>query len=206
MRRLTLLFAALAALLTHVSVTARATVDFSGKWVFDAEHSSKTQTVYGGAMTSGATTVMPTSREVPLTPVWGERFIAKQDATSLTISRTITPASMAMTTNGVTAPQTKGDPITYSVTYLLDGSERKNMIPSPTLGRPASEMTVTAAWDGDKLVTSTWSAAANGPVRKVIRALHLNADGILLVDLTSPPMAGVAPVASTTTTAYKKEG
>lgn len=184
------------------TLAARATPDFSGTWVYDAEHSSKTQMQLVGTYSSSGTATQ-SFREVPLTPVWGDRFTAKQDATSFTIERTITPMSMARTMNGVTEPQTKGDPVTFAVTYLLDGSERKNSIPSTSLGRPASEMTVTAAWEGDKLVTTTWSAAAPKPF-KTIRAVHLNADGILLVDLTVPPIDGVSASPSTSTTAYKR--
>lgn len=108
-----------------------------------------------------------------------------------------------MTMNGVERPQEFGDPITFSVVYALDGSEGKNTVPSPSLGQRPLEMISTARWQGETLVTATWTAAA-GAARKTVRAMHLTADGVLLVESISTAPEGVSPATSTSTTAYRK--
>lgn len=201
MRRFALLLALAALVPSPASLAARAVPDFSGTWVFDADHSSKTETGYGAEVSNGVMT--RTTREVPLRPIWGDSFTAKQDAKALSITRTITPATPAMTMNGVTTPAKQGESVTYSVTYALDGSETRNTIPSASLGRPATEMIVTATWEGEKLVTATWNPATPS-APKLIRSLRIDANGVLLVDATNLAPAGMTPATSTSTTAYKR--
>jgi hypothetical protein len=149
-------------LLVAASQSAPARPDFSGDWVV-AETASKAGT-QAGALT--------------LTGVFGEKFTARQTATSLTLELSVS---------------TLDRPI--HVVYMLDGTESKNMNPSPVKGGADEPIFSRATWESGKLVIDTrGSQLINGKPRTSRRVLTLNADGTLTVERTAP---GEFPVKST---------
>jgi hypothetical protein len=200
MRRTCLVLTLFAMATAQAAAVTQTRPDFSGAWVFDADHSSKTQIAYVTIVSSDGSRV-PTEREVPLVPTLGNEFKATQDAKTLTIERTLTPTSVPMTINGVTKEPTKGDAVTYRVVYALDGSETRNKAPSPRLGEPEIERVGIATWDGDRLVIKEGrTAPPDAP--KTQRTFRLDVGGILLIETLTPAPNGAPP--AKTTTAYKK--
>ena len=97
--------------------------NFSGTWVFDAD-----------ATQSAATAQRPGSN------IFGESFVARQDANSLTLDITIAAG----------LPPVKA-------TYGLDGKETKNASPPPAPGAAPIVVTATAKWDDDMLIVESKS-------------------------------------------------
>ena len=146
----------------QASSATQARPDFSGDWVV-AETASKAS-AQAGALT--------------LTGVFGEKFTARQTATSLTLELSVS---------------TLDRPI--HVVYMLDGTESKNMNPSPVRGGADQPIFSTATWESGKLVIDTrGSELIDGKPRTSRRVLTLNADGTLTVERTAP---GESPVKST---------
>ena len=113
-----------------------------------------------------------------LTGVFGEKFTAKQTAVSLTLELSVS---------------TLDRPV--HVVYMLDGTESKNMNPSPVKGGADQPIFSTATWESGKLVIDTrGSQLINGKPQTSRRVLTLNADGTLTVERTAE---GQAPVKST---------
>ena len=154
---LTLLAAA-----SPASPTSQARPDLSGEWVV-AETASK-----AGAQTGA----------LALTGIFGERFTAKQTATSLTLELSVS---------------TLDRPI--HVVYMLDGSESKHMNPSSVPGVEDEPLFSRATWESGKLVIDTrGTRLINGTPQTSRRVLTLNADGSLTVVRTAE---GQEPVTST---------
>jgi hypothetical protein len=110
----------------------------------------------------------------------GQSAVIKQDATSLTITRTTQMGE-------------------FTSTYKLDGSPSKNTL---NMGGNAVEQTSTAKWDGGKLLVDTSMSFDGNPV-KLTMTLMLDPTGNLVVESTRPDFqGGGAPV--TTKTTYKK--
>ncbi len=123
MRRVATLLGTAAVVLMATSVYAQAP-DFSGTWTVDAE---KTATANAGAGGRGAGMGGGRGAAAPV--------VFKQDAKTLTITRTMGENQMV-------------------TTYNLDGSPSKNM-GMGRQGGAAPEITSTAKWDGAKLVVTS---------------------------------------------------
>jgi hypothetical protein len=109
---------------------------------------------------------------------FGQEFTAKQDGTSLTITR-----------------QQGGQDVT--AVYKLDGSESKNTV----AGRGGQQEQVsTAKWDGSKLVITTKLDFGGNTVEQV-RSLSMDAFN-LVIEQTQPGRDGGAP--TTSKVVYKK--
>jgi len=99
----------------------------------------------------------------------GEKFTAKQDEKTLTLD--ITAAVI-------------GRPI--HAVYNLDGSETRNMNPSPVAGVPDEPIFSRASWEGEKLVILTrGTTLMKGKPTESKRVLWLNATGQLLIERSS---------------------
>jgi hypothetical protein len=113
-----------------------------------------------------------------LTGIFGEKFTATQTATSLTLELSVS---------------TLDRPI--HVVYMLDGTESKNMNPSPVKGGADEPIFSRATWESGKLVIDTrGTRLTDGKLRTSRRVLTLNADGTLTVERTAE---GESPVQST---------
>ena len=101
----------------------------------------------------------------------GDECVVKQDATTL---------SLAIKFGGGLV----------NAAYKLDGSESRNMSPSP-----AGEVPVIshASWDGGKLVILSTSTQADGVTVATRRVLWIDADGSLIIDRTGTPASVVTP-------------
>jgi hypothetical protein len=109
---------------------------------------------------------------------FGQTFTATQDASKLTITRT-------MGQNDVVS------------TYNLDGSDSKNMVQ----GRGgATEVVSHAKWDGDKIVIST-TRDMNGMSMTTTQTLSSDAAGNLWVETSRPGQGGAM---MTSKVEYKK--
>jgi hypothetical protein len=99
----------------------------------------------------------------------GEKFTAKQDEKTLTLD--ISAAAI-------------GRPI--HVVYNLDGSETKNMNPSPAPGVADEPIFSRASWEGEKLVILTrGTALVKGKPTESKRVLWLSATGQLMIERSS---------------------
>jgi hypothetical protein len=171
-RALTLVAAAAFALTSATGVLAQAKPDFSGKWMMDPA-SAPAPPAGGGGGGGGRGGGRGGGGAG-----FGQEFTAKQDATSLTITR-----------------QQGGQDVT--AVYKLDGSESKNTV----AGRGGQQEQVsTAKWDGSKLVITTKLDFGGNTVEQV-RALSMDA-GNLVIEQTQPGRDGGAP--TTTKVVYKK--
>jgi hypothetical protein len=143
-----------------VSLAAQATPDFSGKWVMDPASApappAGAPAGGGGGGRGGRGGGAG----------FGQEFMAKQDAKTLTITRM------------------QGDQ-TVVATYNLDGSESKNTV----AGRGGQQEQVSkAAWDGAKLViTTTLNFGGNNVEQK--RTLSLEG-GNLVIETVQPGRDG----------------
>jgi hypothetical protein len=109
---------------------------------------------------------------------FGQQFTAKQDASTLTITRM------------------QGDQ-TVTATYNLDGSESKNMV----AGRGGQQEQVSKAmWEGNRLVITTTVNFGGNPVEQR-RVLSMEG-GNLVVEMTNPGRGGGEP--TTTKVVYTK--
>jgi hypothetical protein len=110
-----------------------------------------------------------------LTGIFGETFTAKQTTTTLTLELSVS---------------TFDRPI--HVVYMLDGSESKNLNPSPVKGIADEVIFSRAVWDSGKLVIDTrGTRLINGTPQTSRRVLTLNTDGTLTVERTAqgqPPV------------------
>ena len=110
----------------------------------------------------------------------GQSAVIKQDATSLTITRTTQMGE-------------------FTSIYKLDGTESKNSL---TIQGNAIDQLSKTRWDGGTLHVDTTMSFDGNPVN-VTMALSLDASGNLIVVSTRPDFQnGGAPV--TTKTTYKK--
>jgi hypothetical protein len=129
--------------------------DFSGEWVLLTDRSSST----GRAGTPGYS----------VAGLLGERFVARQDANTLTLE--ITLAALGRPVRAV---------------YRLDGSESRNLNPSVVKGVADEPIVSTASWDADALVIRTrGTTPVDGKVTESRRVIRLDADGRLTIDRTS---------------------
>ena len=150
------------------SAFAQARPDFSGKWVMDPASAPAPPAGGGGGRGGGRGGGAG----------FGQEFEAKQDAATLTITRT------------------QGDQ-TVTAAYKLDGSESKNMV----AGRGGQQEQVSkAAWEGSKLAITT-TVNAGGTAIEQKRLLSLEG-GNLVIEQTAPGRDGGAP--TTTKLVYKK--
>ncbi len=169
MRRNFLIVAVVLMFGAAASLAAQAKPDFSGKWVMDPA-SAPAPPAGGGGVGGGGGRGGGRGGGAG----FGQEFTAKQDATSLTITRM------------------QGDQ-TVTATYKLDGSESKNTV----AGRGGQQEQVSkASWDGAKLVIVTTTQF--GEQRRT-----LSMEGGNLVNETSQPgRDGGAP--TTAKLVYKK--
>ena len=152
------------------SLAAQAKPDFSGKWVMDPASAPAPPAGAGGGGGGGR----GGGRGGGGGAGFGQEFTAKQDATTLTITRM------------------QGDQ-TVTATYKLDGSESKNMV----AGRGGQQEQVSkASWDGAKLVIVTTTQF--GEQRRTISM----EGGNLVVETSQPGRDGGAP--TTAKLVYKK--
>lgn len=124
MRRVATFLGTAAVVLMATSVYAQAP-DFSGTWTLDAEKTAAANPNAGGGRGGGRGGGMGGGR------MGGAPVVFKQDAKTLTITRTMGENQMV-------------------TTYNLDGSPSTNA----GMGRGGGEMTSTAKWDGAKLVVT----------------------------------------------------
>lgn len=130
---------------------AQARPDFSGEWVLARDRSS--QTYQGAVLTS-------------VTGLLGEKFTAKQDARTLTL--TIAAIGREIT-----------------VAYNLDGTESRNLNPGGP-GQPDEPIFSTTAWDGTRLVIHTrGTTLVNGKPIVSRRVMWIDADGLLTIERSS---------------------
>jgi hypothetical protein len=110
--------------------------------------------------------------------VLGERFVAKQDAKMLVLDLTVAAL---------------GRPV--RATYALDGSESKNMNPSPSSDVADEPIFSRVSWEGARLVILTrGTRLVNGKPIESKRVLTLGNDGTLTIERTSdgqPPSRSV---------------
>ena len=110
----------------------------------------------------------------------GQEATIKQDASSLTITRTTQMGE-------------------FTSTYKLDGTESKNTL---NMGGNAVEQISTAKWDGAKLVVKTSMSFDGNPVQ-LSMTMALDPSGNMLIESTRPDFqGGGAPI--TTKATYKK--
>jgi hypothetical protein len=146
------------AILLSVSAFTQ-TPNFAGKWTVVADPAAP-----GGGRGGGL----------------GQEAMIKQDATSITITRS-TPMGE------------------FTSTYKLDGSESRNTI---TIQGNAIEQVSKAKWDGAKLTVDTAMSFDGKPVQLTM-TMGLDPSGSLVVESTRPDFqGGGAPV--TTKMTYKK--
>ena len=151
------------------SLAAQAKPDFSGKWVMDPASAPAPPAGAGGGGGGGGRGGGRGGGAG-----FGQEFTAKQDATTLTITRM------------------QGDQ-TVTATYKLDGSESKNTV----AGRGGQQEQVSkATWDGAKLVIVT--TTQGGEQRRTI-AME---GGNLVIETSQPGRDGGAP--TTAKLVYKK--
>jgi hypothetical protein len=151
------------ALLLAATTFAQGRPDFTGNWIFDEAKSAN----------------MDANGKVTLARMLGDRFQARQDAATLTL--TITSGGLKVT-----------------AIYQLDGSESRNMSPDGA-GRPDVAVISRASWEGDKLVirsTSTSEAGDKPLTIESVRTLWLDASGSLILDRTGTPASEVPPTRS----------
>ena len=151
------------------SLAAQAKPDFSGKWVMDPASAPAPPAGAGGGGGGGGRGGGRGGGAG-----FGQEFTAKQDATTLTITRM------------------QGDQ-TVTATYKLDGSESKNTV----AGRGGQQEQVSkATWDGAKIVIVTTTQA--GEQRRTISM----EGGNLVIETSQPGRDGGAP--TTAKLVYKK--
>jgi hypothetical protein len=151
------------------SLAAQAKPDFSGKWVMDPASAPAPPAGAGGGGGGGGRGGGRGGGAG-----FGQEFTAKQDATTLTITRM------------------QGDQ-TVTATYKLDGSESKNTV----AGRGGQQEQVSkATWDGARLVIVTTTQA--GEQRRTISM----EGGNLVIETSQPGRDGGAP--TTSKLVYKK--
>ena len=151
------------------SLAAQAKPDFSGKWVMDPASAPAPPAGAGGGGGGGGRGGGRGGGAG-----FGQEFTAKQDATTLTITRM------------------QGDQ-TVTATYKLDGSESKNTV----AGRGGQQEQVSkATWDGAKLVIVTTTQA--GEQRRTISM----EGGNMVIETSQPGRDGGAP--TTAKLVYKK--
>ena len=150
------------------SLAAQAKPDFSGKWVMDPASAPAPPAGAGGGGGGGRGGGRGGGAG------FGQEFTAKQDATTLTITRM------------------QGDQ-TVTATYKLDGSESKNTV----AGRGGQQEQVSkATWDGARLVIVTTTQA--GEQRRTISM----EGGNMVIETSQPGRDGGAP--TTAKLVYKK--
>jgi hypothetical protein len=175
MRRVITLVAAAAFVLSSATgVFAQAKPDFSGKWTLDpasAPAPAQAPPAGGGGGGRGGGGRGGGGG-------FGQEFTAKQDASTLTISRV------------------QGDQ-TVTATYKLDGSESKNTV----AGRGGQQEQVSKTmWMGNKLmITTTLDFGGNTVEQSQTLSLE---GGNLVVERSQPGRDGGAP--QTTKQVYKK--
>jgi hypothetical protein len=175
MRRvITLVAAAAFTISTATAVFAQAKPDFSGKWTLDPASAPAPPAGGGGGGGGGGRGGGGRGGGAG----FGQEFTAKQDASTLTISR-----------------DQGGNPVT--ATYKLDGSESKNTV----TGRNGQQEQVSKTmWMGNKLmITTTINAGGNNIEQS--RTLSLEG-GNLVVEQSQPGRDGGAP--QTQKLVYKK--
>ena len=151
------------------SLAAQAKPDFSGKWVMDPASAPAPPAGAGGGGGGGGRGGGRGGGAG-----FGQEFTAKQDATTLTITRM------------------QGDQ-TVTATYKLDGSESKNTV----AGRGGKQEQVSkGTWEGAKLVIVTTTQV--GEQRRTISM----EGGNLVVETSQPGRDGGAP--TTAKLVYKK--
>lgn len=176
MRRLTVFVGTAALVLfTASGVFAQATPDFSGKWTMDP--ASAPAAPGGGA--PGAAGGRG-GRGGGMGAGFGAEFTAKQDANTLTITRT------------------QGD-ATVTETYRLDGTESKNQQPGRR-GGPPTDVISKASWEGNRLVIVTQLNFGGNNIEQR-RVLSMDG-GNLVVEMTTPNPQGGDP--NTVRLVYKK--
>jgi hypothetical protein len=159
MRHTALLVIAAVAVLS-LGLAAQTTPNFAGKWTLVPDPNAG-----GGRGGVGGL---------------GQEATIKQDAASLTVTRTTQMGE-------------------FTSTYKLDGSESKNTL---NMGGNSVEQISKAKWDGNKLVVDTSMSFDGNPV-KLSMTLAMDPSGNLLVESTRPDFqGGGAPV--TTKATYKK--
>jgi len=142
------------------SMAAQAKPDFSGKWVMDPASAPAPPAGAGGGGGGGGRGGGRGGGAG-----FGQEFTAKQDATTLTITRM------------------QGDQ-TVTATYKLDGSESKNTV----AGRGGQQEQVSkASWEGAKLVIVTTTQFGEQK-----RTLSMEG-GNLVVETSQPGRDGGAP-------------
>lgn len=175
--------------------------DFSGTWVYDTAHSSKTMKVMR-ATSDGRWDVV--DLEMPPPPVLGNEFTATQDARTLTIRRSRTQqTSLVEVRNGIRIDHSPpGGAVEYSLVYALDGSESRNSVPATLASEPAVLSISVATWNGATLEIRPKFSTTGGPPPPGMRAFHLDDTGSLVIETTS--VIGGEP--SKITTTYTKKG
>ena len=163
MRGRTLTTATAFALAFAVGIYAQAP-DFSGTWVLDAPPAADGGGGRGGRGGGGNP--------------FGQQFMAKQDAKTLTITRM------------------QGDQ-TVVLTYNLDGSESKNTVAGR--GGPQEQVSK-ATWEGNKLtIVTTLDFGGNAVEQRRVLSME---GGNLVIEQTQPGRGGGEP--TTTKLVYKK--
>jgi hypothetical protein len=172
MRGRTLVTATTFVLALAVGSYAQQRPDFSGKWTMDPPPAADAGGGGGGGGRGGRGGGGGGGNP------FGQEFTAKQDAKTLTVTRT------------------QGDQTVTNI-FNLDGSDSKNMV----AGRGGqTEQVSKATWDGSKLViTTTVNVGGNNVEQRRVLSME---GGMLVIEQTAPGRGGGEP--TTTKVSYKK--
>jgi len=144
-------------LMTSAYAQTPVRADFSGTWTFDAE----------------ATTASAQTAKMTPGPIFGDQFVAEQNAAVLTLK-------IAAGTLRVTA------------VYSLDGAVSRNLSPASGPGASPIEVTSRAHWEYDRLVITSHSESpdATGPMAvDSTRTMWIDNTGRLVIERTGTPAA-----------------
>jgi hypothetical protein len=150
--------------------------DFSGTWILDVD----------------ATRAAAQQRDINGTGIFGETFVAAQDAARLSL-------------------QITAGPVFVSASYALDGTTSHNTSPPNTPDGKPIDVRSTARWDGARLLVDSESqspgqgpGAVNGLITvKSTRVMYFEAEGArLVIERTGTPTTVLPPSISV----YKRAG
>lgn len=211
MRVLALAVTAAVAALSPVSLAAQSRPDFSGTWTLVSTDTNGSVRPVERLPVN----IAPADTPSGSTGVFGATFVAKQDATSLSIEFVTSGVTGTINASGVFhVIETNVTPVRH--VFKLDGSEDH---PYEAVGsaaaQPQIDASAKATWNGKSLAvvvtsrrTAIAGATAGVATTNIVRyVLHVDQDGNLVVEKTTNVNVGgaVGPISLTiVTSVYKK--